>query len=174
MFGLEDGLVMVPTLSSSCIQEEEAWQATMLGVVIRAWASHCKMIHNRYLQVVHNLKAADFSRDLCLRRALRAWTVAVKCAQREAHTNACRSLAFQLWQVRAKDKKACCGSVSARAKVKARGWANEVQPRKLLQNPLLVLVSSCSPWFIVQPCQSWSIMSLSAFELYFVAVYITF
>lgn len=62
------------------------------------------------------------------RRAMQAWGSAVEHAQQLASVRGLRDTIFRLWRGRARDKSAIASTVSARMKLKCRGWPNEVRP----------------------------------------------
>lgn len=108
------------------MQEEKARTAQAGAAAFQAWASHCQSLHDRRVLTIKNSSAAAFRKQACTRRALAAWAMAMDAAQQLQHMKGLRDMVFRLWRGRAKDKRACPSTVSARCKLKVLGWANEV------------------------------------------------
>eukprot|EP00892_Ulva_mutabilis_P005067 jgi/Ulvmu1/2932/UM149_0011.1 len=107
--------------------EEIGRRAEVFAAAFQAWASHCKVMRDRRMQTTQNAMAAAFHRQACTSRALHMWAVNVGTARQEEHARALRDITFRVWRGRARDKRACSSTVSARFKLKALGLTNEFQ-----------------------------------------------
>lgn len=108
------------------MQEDLIRQGEACAVSFQAWASHCKVLHDRRVWTIQNARATAFHRQACTTRALTAWAVGVGDARQLQRARALRDVVFRVWRGRAQDKRVCSGTVSARFKLKALGWTNEV------------------------------------------------